>query len=236
MSRSNYLFAGIFGTFAVSCFALVLLPQTQLGKLTASVDEEAGSVYPVVNTRPGREVYIREGCYYCHTQQVRDTQNSSDLERGWGTRRSVARDYIYDNPPLLGSVRIGPDLANVGSKDWRNEPLGDPRRPKNRDRAWQLLHLYNPRIVVPQSTMPPYRYLFEEIKAGGQRAMDALPVPAAKLGYVVVPKAEAVQLVDYLLSLDQSAPLAEAGPSQPAAAGGAPQPAAAGAPTAPAQK
>jgi cytochrome c oxidase cbb3-type subunit 2 len=69
-----------------------------------------------VNTRPGREVYIREGCYYCHTQQVRDPQNSSDLERGWGMRRSVARDYIYENPPLLGSVRIGPDLANIGSK------------------------------------------------------------------------------------------------------------------------
>jgi cytochrome c oxidase cbb3-type subunit 2 len=182
-------------------------------------------------------VYIREGCYYCHTQQVRDPQNSSDLERGWGMRRSVARDYIYDNPPLLGSVRIGPDLANIGSKDWRNEPVGDPRRPKKRDREWHLLHLYNPRVIVPQSTMPPYRYLFDEIKAGGQRALDALPIPASKPGYVVVPKAEAIQLAEYLLSLDQSAPLVEAGPAKGTAA---PAPAAAApstaAPAAPAKK
>jgi 2-oxoglutarate dehydrogenase E2 component (dihydrolipoamide succinyltransferase) len=75
--------------------------------------------------------------------------------------------------------------------------------------------------------MPPYRYLFEEIKAGGQRAMDALPLPASKLGYVVVPKESAVQLVEYLLSLDQSAPLAEAGPAKaPAPAAAAPAPAA----------
>jgi cytochrome c oxidase cbb3-type subunit 2 len=225
MSRSSHLFTGIFGTFAVSCFALILLPQTQIGRLTAHTDEESGSAYPVVNSRPGREVYIREGCYYCHTQQVRDTQNSSDLERGWGTRRSVARDYIYDNPPLLGNVRIGPDLANVGAKEWRNEPPGDPRRPKKRDRAWHLLHLYSPRVMVPRSTMPPYRYLFEEIKAGGQRALDALPVTASKPGYVVVPKAEAVQLAEYLTTLDQSTPLQEAGANQagaPAGAGGAP--------------
>ena len=222
MSRSSHLFTGIFGTFAVSCFALVLLPQMQLGNLTAHTEEESGAVYPTVNSRPGRAVYIREGCYYCHTQQVRDPQNSSDLERGWGVRRSVARDYIYENPPLLGSVRIGPDLANIGAKDWRNEPAGDPRRPAKRDRAWHLLHLYNPRVIVPQSTMPPYRYLFEEVKAGGQRAMDALPLPATKLGYVVVPKAEAVQLADYLLSLDQSAPLSEAGPAKAPAAAATP--------------
>jgi len=214
MSRSSHLFTGIFGTFAVSCFALVLVPQMQLGNLTAHTDEESGGVYPAVNSRPGRRIYIREGCYYCHTQQVRDPQNSSDMERGWGIRRSVARDYIYENPPLLGSVRIGPDLANVGSKDWRDEPAGDPRRPKKRDRAWHLLHLYNPRVIVPQSTMPSYRYLFDEVKAGGEHALDALPLPASKLGYVVVPKADAVQLADYLLSLDQSAPLAEAGPAK----------------------
>jgi cbb3-type cytochrome oxidase cytochrome c subunit len=73
-------------------------------------------------------------------------------------------------------------------------------------------------VIVPQSTMPPYRYLFEEKKAGGQHAMDALPLPASKPGYVIVPTAEAIQLADYLVSLDQSAPLAEAGPAKGTAA------------------
>jgi cytochrome c oxidase cbb3-type subunit II len=231
MSRSSYLFTGIFGTFAVSCFALVLVPQMQIGGLGEHVDEENGTRYPVINTRPGREIYVREGCYYCHTQQIRDVQNSTDIERGWGSRRTVGRDYIFENPPLLGSVRIGPDLANVGSKEWRNEPAGDPQRPLKRDRAWQLLHLYNPRAVTPSSVMPPFRYLFEEVKPGGERALDALPVKAKKDGYVVVPKAEAIQLVDYLLSLDRTAALPEAALAK-VAAGKQTTPATAAAPAA----
>jgi cytochrome c oxidase cbb3-type subunit 2 len=224
MSRSSHLFAGIFGTFAVSCFALVLIPQMQIGGLAAFTDEDAGTVYPTKNTRPGREVYIREGCYYCHTQQIRDPQNGSDIERGWGVRRTVARDYLYEGPPVLGSIRIGPDLANVGSKDWRNEPVGDPRKPQKRDRAWHLLHLYSPSAITARSNMPPYRYLFTEVKAGGETGLDVLPVKASKEGYVVVPKAEAVQLADYLLSLDRSAKLPEAAASKSASAPAAPAP------------
>jgi cytochrome c oxidase cbb3-type subunit 2 len=218
MSRSSYLFSGIFGSFALSCFALVLVPQMQIGGVTEKVDEENNTRYPQVNTRPGREIFIREGCYACHTQQIRDVQNGSDIERGWGTRRTVARDYIFENPPLLGNTRIGPDLANVGSSEWRNEPKGDPRKPAKRDRQWHLLHLYNPRTMVERSVMPPYRYLFTEVQAGGQNASDAIPVKAKKEGHVVVPKPEAVQLVDYLLSLDRSFPLPEAGANKPAAA------------------
>jgi cytochrome c oxidase cbb3-type subunit 2 len=218
MSRSSYLFTGIFGSFALSCFALVLVPQMQIGGLAAHTNEEEGTVFPTKNTRPGREIYIREGCYYCHTQQIRDVQNSSDMERGWGTRRSVARDYIYEQPPLLGSVRIGPDLTNIGSKDWRNEPKDDTKKPKRRDREWHLLHLYNPRVVMPDSTMPPYRYLFTEVKAGGAGTANALPVKAKKEGHVVVPTAEATQLVDYLLSLDRGFALPETGAPKPAAA------------------
>ena len=86
MSRSSYLFAGIFGSFAVSCLALVVIPQLQIGGLTAQVDEENNDVYPVKNARQGRDIYIREGCYYCHSQQVRDEQNGTDIERGWGTQ------------------------------------------------------------------------------------------------------------------------------------------------------
>jgi cytochrome c oxidase cbb3-type subunit II len=209
MSRSSNLFTGMLGCFAVSCFVLVLAPQMQIGGLTAHSDEEAGTTYPVVNSRPGRDVYIREGCYYCHTQQVRDLQNSADIARGWGPRRTVGRDYIYEKPPLLGGLRIGPDLTNVGSKDWRNEPKEDPNKPKHRDRQWHLLHLYNPREYVVNSKMPSYRYLFEEVKAGAAAAGNELPIKASKEGYVIVPKAEAVQLADYLLSLDRTAPLPE---------------------------
>lgn len=208
MSRSSYLFAGIFGSFAVSCFALVLVPQLQIGNLQPQVDEEAGDIYPVNNPRKGREVYISEGCFYCHSQQVRDTQNGLDFDRGWGTRRTVARDYIFENPPLLGSSRMGPDLANVGAKGWRNEAPEDTKKPARRDEAWHLLHLYNPNAIFSESNMPPYRYLFEKKKISGQRSKDALNVNVEE-GYEIVPKAEAKQLVAYLLSLDRSHALKE---------------------------
>ncbi len=208
MSRSSYLFAGIFGSFAISCFALVLVPQVQLGGLQPQVDEDAGDVYPVYNPRKGREVYASEGCFYCHSQQIRDPQNGLDIERGWGARRTVARDYIYKNPTFLGNMRLGPDLTDVGTKEWRNEDINDPRKPARRDAAWHYLHLYQPTVIVHESNMPPYRYLFETRKISGQRSVDALNV-ATKDGYEIVPKAEARQLVAYLLSLDSTHPLKE---------------------------
>ena len=131
-------------------------------------------IYPIENAgivKAGRAVYASEGCIYCHSQQVRDEQNGTDIERGWGARRTVARDYLFENPPFLGSTRLGPDLANVGSAKWRNEPEDeDPKyKPAKRDAAWQLLHLYAPRSIVKDSNMPPYRYLFEKRKISGQR-------------------------------------------------------------------
>lgn len=227
MSRSSYLFAGIFGSFAVSCFALVLVPQMQLGNLQPQVDEEAGDIYPVKNVQKGREVYAAEGCIYCHSQQIRDPQNGLDIERGWGTRRTVARDYIYASPPFLGSIRLGPDLANAGAKEWRNEDTDEDRtaKPVRRDEAWHYLHLYEPQILVAESNMPPYRYLFEKKRISGERSLDAIDVKVED-GYQIVPKAEARQLVDYLLSLDRTHPLKEAkSPAAPAA----------GAPAAPAK-
>ena len=208
MSRSSYLFAGIFGTFAVSCFALVLVPQMQIGNLQPQVDEEASDIYPVSNLRKGRETYASEGCFYCHSQQVRDPQNGLDIERGWGPRRTVARDYIYDKPAFLGGTRLGPDLANIGSKDWRNEAPDDPRKPKVRNAAWHYLHLYQPTAVIKESNMPPYRYLFEKKKISGQRSVDALDVKTDE-GYQIVPTPAAKDLVEYLLSLNRTHPLKE---------------------------
>src|SRR6478672_1662986 len=100
MSRSTTVIAGFFGAFALSCAAMVLAPQAQLGKLQPVFNEEdgkiTGDIYPIENgsIEQGRAVYVREGCVSCHSQQVRDPQNGADIERGWGTRRTVARDYI----------------------------------------------------------------------------------------------------------------------------------------------
>jgi cytochrome c oxidase cbb3-type subunit 2 len=219
MNRSLYLFVGIIGSFALSTYALVIVPQKQLGALQPQTAEDEGKItdiYPIKNAgvKSGREVYASEGCFYCHSQQVRDEQNGTDLERGWGTRRTVARDYIFERTPYLGSMRLGPDLANVGSSKWRNEPEDENSkyRPAKRDAAWHLLHLYAPRTVIKESNMPPYRYLFETRKISGQRSADALDLTGAdapKPGYEVVPKPEAKDLVRYLLSLDKTHPLKE---------------------------
>ena len=225
MNRSFHLFAGIIGSFALSCYALVLLPQQQLGGLQPQIAEDEGKIvdiYPVKNVghEEGRAIYQSEGCFYCHSQQVRDEQNGADLARGWGVRRTVARDYIFEKTPVLGSMRIGPDLANVGSPKWRNENEDEyaTYKPKKRDASWHLLHLYAPRTVIKSSNMPPYRYLFETKKISGQRSVDALDLTgpnAPESGYEVVPKPEAKKLVAYLLSLDKSHPLKEVKGSAP---------------------
>jgi len=122
-----------------------------------------------------------------------------DIARGWGLRHSVAEDFLYDNVVQLGSLRIGPDLADVGAR------LADAN--------WQLLHLYAPKSVVKDSLMPPFRYLFETRKIGAATSPDALNLPkefAPADGYEVVPKPEAKELVAYLLSLHADVPLYDA--------------------------
>ncbi len=114
-----------------------------------------------------------------------------DIARGWGKRRSVAEDFLYDQPVMLGSQRIGPDLADVGSRPALSA-------------EWHLLHLYNPRIVVSESVMPPYRFLFEKRKIGREPSPAALKLAgkfAPEEGYEIVPTDQARQLVAYLLSL-----------------------------------
>jgi len=216
MKRSAYLFAGIIGSFVLSAYFLVIVPQKQIGGLQPQYDDDEGkmvNIYPIENAgivKAGRQVYIAEGCVYCHSQQVRDEQNGSDIERGWGTRRTVARDYIFDRPPQLGTSRLGPDLANVGSEKWRDEAADERAgfKPAKRDAAWQLRHLYDPRAIQKESMMPPYRYLFTKHKISGQRSVDALDVPV-EAGYEIIPTPEARNLVGYLLSLDKSHPLKE---------------------------
>ncbi len=88
----------------------------------------------------GRNVYVREGCYVCHSQMVRPFRD--EVER-YG-HYSLAAESMYDHPFQWGSKRTGPDLARVGGK-YSNE--------------WQVVHLKDPRAVVPESVMPPYEFL-----------------------------------------------------------------------------
>jgi cytochrome c oxidase cbb3-type subunit 2 len=113
------LFLGIFATFAFSWIGLALVPNFQIGHLDPQSDEEGTDIYPVPQSgmaARGRKIYTANGCYYCHSQQVRPDSDSTDIERKWGDRRSAPRDYIFDRPVLLGRSRIGPDLANIGKR------------------------------------------------------------------------------------------------------------------------
>ncbi len=130
-----------------------------------------------------------------------------DLERGWGRRRSVAEDFLFDSPVMPGSQRVGPDLANVGT-----------RQP---DVNWHLLHLYAPQLQVKGSMMPPYRFLFEKRRIRLQPSPEALVLPAEvalPAGYEVVPKPAAKALAAYLASLRADAPLFNAPMTVPAVA------------------
>ena len=211
--RFSTLFAGIFLTFALAWFGETVIPNIQLGNLQPQTDEDGGDIYPVDNSgiaARGRKVYVAEGCFYCHTQQVRGGQAGSDIDRGWGKRQTVARDYIYTDPVVLGLTRNGPDLANEGTQQIDGKPI---------DAAWHYAHLYNPRSKVEGSFMPSFSYLFEPKKIVGQRSEDALKlegVYAPANGYEVVPTSDAKALVAYLMSLDRSHALKEVKQEAPA--------------------
>lgn len=102
---------------------------------------------PIVGLKPytalqlsGRDIYIREGCYNCHSQMIRPFR--AETER-YG-HYSVAGEFVYDHPFQWGSKRTGPDLARVGGR-YSDE--------------WHRIHLNNPRDVVPESNMPAYPWL-----------------------------------------------------------------------------
>jgi cytochrome c oxidase cbb3-type subunit 2 len=95
----------------------------------------------------GRDIYIREGCNNCHSQMIRALR--AETER-YG-HYSVAGEMVYNHPHLWGSKRTGPDLARVGQR------YSDD---------WHRAHLYNPRDVVPESNMPAFPWLFDNVLDG----------------------------------------------------------------------
>ncbi len=122
---------------------------------------------PVAGLKPysplrleGRDIYIREGCYVCHSQMIRPFR--AETER-YG-HYSVAGEFVYDHPFQWGSKRTGPDLARVGGR-YSDE--------------WHRVHLINPRDVVPESNMPGFPWLAEntldgKLTAKKMRVMNTL--------------------------------------------------------------
>ena len=104
----------------------------------------------------GRDIYVREGCYNCHSQMIRPFR-AETLRYG---PYSVAGEFVYDHPFQWGSKRTGPDLARVGGK-YSDE--------------WHRIHLVNPRDVVPESNMPAYSWL-------AKNPVDGASLPAHMSG------------------------------------------------------
>jgi cytochrome c oxidase cbb3-type subunit II len=155
-------------------------------------------IEPVAGLKPydalrlvGRDIYVREGCYNCHSQMIRPFR--AETER-YGPY-SVAGEFVYDRPFQWGSKRTGPDLARVGGR------YSDD---------WHRLHLSNPRDVVPESNMPPYAFLDRPIGgadvASRMKVLKVLGHPyseeeIAKSGEAVKGKTELDALIAYLQGL-----------------------------------
>lgn len=143
----------------------------------------------------GKNSFIANGCVACHTQQVRNV----DMDKIWGDRPGIAADYARiertdfwrNTATLMGTERTGPDLTNVGK-----------RQPSL---SWNLLHLYQPRVVVPASIMPAYPWLFHEKTEVDSTDVEINVPQEFRKGQTgkIVASQEALDLVAYLQSLKQ---------------------------------
>ncbi len=192
MIRTWLLMLGALATVGFATIVLIVLPQIVV------FDVQAPDQLPRYTTTQlaGQDVYRREGCVYCHSQQVRDPAFTTDVERGWGSRATVPGDYVYDTPHLLGTMRTGPDLINVGQR------LPDP--------DWHLVHFYQPRALNAWSIMPSYRFLFREKDPEDLLPNDRVvrvPPQWVPEGKVVVATPEVLALTDYVISLRRQYPV-----------------------------
>ncbi len=157
----------------VAALVLVIVLVVSFGGLVEIVPLffQKSTTEPVAGLQPydpvqltGRDVYIREGCYNCHSQMIRPFR--AETER-YG-HYSVAGEFVYDHPYQWGSKRTGPDLARVGGR-YSDE--------------WHRIHLLNPRDVVPESNMPAFYWLDRPAKpwglTGKMRALRTVGVPYA---------------------------------------------------------
>jgi cytochrome c oxidase cbb3-type subunit II len=174
MDRGMVIFVGALLTFSSSWLGLILFPYWQLNNEQPYQKDSTDDAYPQPlqgEAVAGRKVYQANGCMYCHSQQIRSEKfgnwwdengqqrTGADIKRGWGQRRNVSRDYLYDNPTMLGTMRTGPDLANVGSRF---------------SEQWQHTHLFNARTQNNWSVMPSFAFMYSRQKVVGVRSEKAL--------------------------------------------------------------
>lgn len=199
-----YALVGGFGCLSLAAFVQGVLPmvepQSRTDKVTAVVRTDLGelkwmeyraSAYTPLEQR-GRQVYTREGCWYCHSQYVRPVAGET---RRWGPI-TQAGEYAHDLPHLFSTRRIGPDLSRVGLK------YSD---------AWHLAHFWSPRMLSPDSIMPRFTALFDGphrakivTDADGERSLERTPVTERLFDFdsderiVLTPNAEGLLYVPAL--------------------------------------
>ena len=196
MKNGPFLFLGLLAAIAISFGGIVLGSHAQLGGLTPYYDDLESGSFPQRTSglaARGQLVYTDLGCAACHTQQVRRPDYGSDQARGWGTRQSVARDYIHQARPQLGTSRLGSDLTNLAG-----------RKPTAPTEDSLVAFLYN-----GSSTHPAYKFIFESRPVSGELSARAFKVAG---GQQIVPTERAQTLVAYLLSLNTSYDYPEARP------------------------
>lgn len=161
--RMNYFVAG---GFVVLIFLVIIFVTTVLPASTFRPEPSEAAHQYTPKELMGRNIYRREGCFYCHTQFVR----YQDREAG---EMVMAGDYVYETPHVLGTERTGPDLSNIGEK------YPD---------AWHKAHHHNPRKVKPGSIMPSYSYLTDEETDALVAYLQTLGAKRKMTSWVVAPQ------------------------------------------------
>jgi cytochrome c oxidase cbb3-type subunit 2 len=197
----------VFLTLAFAWLAFFVGAKNQYGDLepTSQYLEENKSIPKGADLFPksmpgvaqlGAKEYLSLGCVTCHTQQVRTIDSGFDVERGWGQRPSVPRDYILQKEVLLGHNRVGPDLANIGLRGYTRE--------------WLHKHLFNPQILAEGSICQPSPFLYDvsnENSIGAINADNKADDNAST--FFIKPSLRANRIVSYLESLKQDYELPE---------------------------
>lgn len=160
----NVALLGLFALITVAIGGLVQI--TPLFWIDSTIEKVDGMRPYTPLEQAGRNIYIREGCYVCHSQMIRPFRD--EVER-YGPY-SLAAESMYDHPFQWGSKRTGPDLARVGGR-YSDE--------------WHRMHLKDPRSVVPESIMPPYAFMAErDLHTGDMsvqlKALSHVGVPYSK--------------------------------------------------------
>ena len=191
-SKSFLLVTGIVVFMGLGSYFTMVVPLMDPTLYTPTKDAKP---YTALELQ-GKRIYEREGCVYCHTQQVRsileETQRygmgEEETYKRFGIRALIQAppsqpgEYVYDKPHLLGTRRVGPDLGRVGGKY---------------DNSWHINHLRDPRSTSPGSLMPAYTWLFDKNLQPTQDAI-ALVAYLQKLGTNIKWREEGVEVAKQL--------------------------------------